>query len=265
LKKRAGKPEPDAAIYDYLLFTLLAIEHTLSPDGHFEMVRHDLHRRPEAARGNLHGLAHPARTAGVMFGVLTLRRIMERGGKASGFLKVLNALAKSQSVRARGRIHDPACHIDAPAVPEDGDARLACLCRGPARADTNAPAIAPRDASLAAPLGGSNSSGARSRPATLNCSAAPRRCFTGTSSPPAKGEAPAVEAVARICPSPSKYQGIWNWDSSFHALGHLPLGRVNWPVSSYASSSTANCLLARFINNIPRQRRWSGIVTASRR
>lgn len=86
LKKRVGKPEPDAAIYDYLLFTLLAIEHTLSPDAieWFETIYTAVLKRPEGIYTGSLTLHEPR---GVMFGVLTLQRIMERGGKASSFLK----------------------------------------------------------------------------------------------------------------------------------------------------------------------------------
>ena len=86
MKKHVGKPEPDAAIYDYLLFTLLAIEHTLSPDAieWFETIYAAALKRPEGIYTGSLTLHEPR---GVMFGVQTLQRIRERGGKASAFLK----------------------------------------------------------------------------------------------------------------------------------------------------------------------------------
>jgi N-acylglucosamine 2-epimerase len=86
LKRRAGKPEPDAAIYDYLLFTLLAIEHTLSPDAieWFQTIYTAVLKRTQGIYTGSLTLHEPR---GVMFGLLTLQRIMERNGKASSFLK----------------------------------------------------------------------------------------------------------------------------------------------------------------------------------
>lgn len=85
LAKRHSKPEPDAAIYDYLLFTLLAIEHTLSPEAidWFERMYAAVLRRPEGIFTGSLTLHEPR---GVMFGVQILERIIQRQGRASGFL-----------------------------------------------------------------------------------------------------------------------------------------------------------------------------------
>jgi N-acylglucosamine 2-epimerase len=86
MKKRAGKPEPDAAIYDYLLFTLFAIEHTLSPDAiaWFQTIYTAVRKRPGGIYTGSLTLHEPR---GVMLGLLILQRIQQRSGKASGFLK----------------------------------------------------------------------------------------------------------------------------------------------------------------------------------
>jgi len=86
LEKRVGKPEPDAAIYDYLLFTLLAVEHTLSPEAieWFETIYTAALKRPDGIYTGSLTLHEPR---GVMFGLQTLQRIQARLGKASGFLK----------------------------------------------------------------------------------------------------------------------------------------------------------------------------------
>ena len=86
LKKRVGKPEPDSAIYDYLLFTLFAIEHTLSPDAieWFETIYSATLRRPDGIYTGSLTLHEPR---GVMLGVLILQRIMKRGGRVSSFFK----------------------------------------------------------------------------------------------------------------------------------------------------------------------------------
>ncbi|GEM_PF-1654140 len=86
LKQRAGKPEPDAAIYDYLLFTLLAIEHTLSPDAieWFETIYAAALRRPEGIYTGSLTLHEPR---GVMLALLILKRLKERNGRSSSFLQ----------------------------------------------------------------------------------------------------------------------------------------------------------------------------------
>jgi mannose/cellobiose epimerase-like protein (N-acyl-D-glucosamine 2-epimerase family) len=86
LKRRTGKPEPDAAMYDYLLFTLVAIEHTLSPEAMawFDRIYSAAQKRPAGIYTGSLTLHEPR---GVMLGVQILERIMQRKGKASGFFR----------------------------------------------------------------------------------------------------------------------------------------------------------------------------------
>ena len=84
LRKGIGKMEPDAAMYDYLLFTLIAVEHTLSPDAveWFERIYAAVLKRPEGIFTGSLTLHEPR---GVMFATQILERLIARGGKASGF------------------------------------------------------------------------------------------------------------------------------------------------------------------------------------
>ncbi|HOI44249.1 MAG TPA: AGE family epimerase/isomerase [Candidatus Aminicenantes bacterium] len=86
LKKGIGKMEPDAAIYDYLIFTLIAIEHTLSPEAveWFEKIFSSVMKRPGGIFNGSLSLHEPR---GVMLAVQILSRMIERGGGTSGFFK----------------------------------------------------------------------------------------------------------------------------------------------------------------------------------
>ena len=84
LRRRVGKSEPDAAIYDYLLFTLIAIEHTHSPEAvaWFEKIYTAVLKRPEGIFTGSLTLHEPR---GVMLAVQILERMIQRDGRASGF------------------------------------------------------------------------------------------------------------------------------------------------------------------------------------
>ena len=86
LKRRAGKSEPDAAIYDYLLFTLFAIEHTMSSEAieWFQTIYSAALKRPQGIYTGSLTLHEPR---GVMLSLLILQRIQQRGGRASEFLR----------------------------------------------------------------------------------------------------------------------------------------------------------------------------------
>jgi len=84
LRKGRGVPsKADSAIYDFLLFTLLAVEHTMTADAitWFEKIFACALSRP-IYNGSL--TLHEPR--GVMFGLQIVERIIERGGRVSGFL-----------------------------------------------------------------------------------------------------------------------------------------------------------------------------------
>ncbi len=86
LKKGRGvQSAADSAIYDFLLFSLLAIEHTLSPaamDCFEKAYSCALGRREGIFTGSL--TLHEPR--GVMLSLQILDRLISRGGRASGFL-----------------------------------------------------------------------------------------------------------------------------------------------------------------------------------
>ncbi len=75
----------DAAIYDFLLFALLAVEHTLSPRAMecFEKAYACALSRPQGIFTGSLSLHEPR---GVMFMLQILDRMQARGGRASGFL-----------------------------------------------------------------------------------------------------------------------------------------------------------------------------------
>lgn len=76
----------DSAIYDFLVFSLLAVEHTLSPLAIecFEKAYSCALSRPEGIFTGSLTLHEPR---GVMFMIQILDRLIERGGRASGFLE----------------------------------------------------------------------------------------------------------------------------------------------------------------------------------
>lgn len=83
-KRGKGTLEPDAAIYDYLIFTMIAIEHTLSPEAvdWFERIYAAVLKRPEGIFTGSLTLHEPR---GVMLGTKILERMIARGGRASDF------------------------------------------------------------------------------------------------------------------------------------------------------------------------------------
>ncbi len=86
LRKGKGIPSAsDPAIYDFLLFALLAVEHTLSPRAMdcLEKAYGCALSRPEGIFTGSLTLHEPR---GVMFAIQILDRLMKRGGRASEFL-----------------------------------------------------------------------------------------------------------------------------------------------------------------------------------
>ena len=86
LRKGRGIPSAaDSAIYDFLLFSLLAIEHTLSPQAVacFEKAYACALSRPQGIFTGSLTLHEPR---GVMLSLEILDRLIQRGGRASGFL-----------------------------------------------------------------------------------------------------------------------------------------------------------------------------------
>jgi hypothetical protein len=84
LRKGSGVPSrADSAIYDFLVFALLAVEHTMSDESvaWFEKIFACALSRP-IYNGSL--TLHEPR--GVMFGCQIMERMIERGGRVSGFL-----------------------------------------------------------------------------------------------------------------------------------------------------------------------------------
>lgn len=86
VRKGRGVPSPaDSAIYDFLLFSLLAIEHTLSPQANacFDRAYSCALSRPQGIFNGSLTLHEPR---GVMLSLQILDRLIQRGGRASGFL-----------------------------------------------------------------------------------------------------------------------------------------------------------------------------------
>ncbi len=83
---RGIQSRADSAIYDFIVFALLAVEHTLSPESIacFEKAFSCALSRPEGIYTGSLTLHEPR---GVMFSLQIIERLMERGGRASGFLK----------------------------------------------------------------------------------------------------------------------------------------------------------------------------------
>jgi hypothetical protein len=84
-KGRGVLSKSDSAIYDFLLFSLLAVEHTLSEEAQacFEKAYSCALSRPEGIFTGSLTLHEPR---GVMLGIQVLDRLIQRGGRASGFL-----------------------------------------------------------------------------------------------------------------------------------------------------------------------------------
>ncbi len=83
---RGIQSQADSAIYDFIVFALMAIEHALSPEALtcFEKAFSCALSRPEGVYTGSLTLHEPR---GVMFSLRIIERLMERGGRASGFLK----------------------------------------------------------------------------------------------------------------------------------------------------------------------------------
>jgi len=84
-KGRGVLSKSDSAIYDFLLFSLLAVEHTLSEEAQacFEKAYSCALSRPGGIFTGSLTLHEPR---GVMLGIQVLDRLIQRGGRASGFL-----------------------------------------------------------------------------------------------------------------------------------------------------------------------------------
>jgi len=83
---RGIQSKADSAIYDFIVFALMAVEHALSPEAVacFEKAFSCALSRLEGVYTGSLTLHEPR---GVMFSLQIIERLLERGGRASEFLK----------------------------------------------------------------------------------------------------------------------------------------------------------------------------------